>query len=90
MKLPLNDHILWNHLYQLSVPFKWVQIGQLMWYNPKQAVVSKVPNGRVPQPTTTIKKINIAKRGQVGAAPSRVQVIAVGCQWAFAARTAVT
>jgi hypothetical protein len=33
---------------------------------------------------------NIAKRGQVGAARSRVQVIAVGCQRAFAARMAVT
>jgi hypothetical protein len=30
------------------------------------------------------------KRGQVGAAQSRVQVIAIGCQRAFAARTAVT
>jgi hypothetical protein len=30
------------------------------------------------------------KGGQVGATPSRVQVIAVGCQRAFAARTAVT
>jgi hypothetical protein len=33
---------------------------------------------------------NIAKRDQVVAAPSRVQMIAVGCQRAFAARTAVT
>jgi hypothetical protein len=33
---------------------------------------------------------NIAKRDQVGAAPSRVQMMAVGCQLAFAAWTAVT
>jgi hypothetical protein len=33
---------------------------------------------------------NIAKRDQVGAAPSRVQMMAVGCQRVFAARTAVT
>jgi hypothetical protein len=33
---------------------------------------------------------NIANRDQVGAAPSRVQMMAVGCQRAFAARTAVT
>jgi hypothetical protein len=33
---------------------------------------------------------NIAKRDQVGAAPSRLQMMAVGCQRAFAARTAVT
>jgi hypothetical protein len=33
---------------------------------------------------------NIAKSDQVGAAPSRVQMIAVGCQRAFAARTADT
>jgi hypothetical protein len=38
----------------------------------------------------TDKYCNQPEGGQEGAAPSRVQVIAVGCQRTFAARTAVT
>jgi hypothetical protein len=56
------------------------------------AVASQqVVSSSVEQPTTTITFFwNIAKRDKVGAAPSRVQMIAVECQRAFAAWTADT
>jgi hypothetical protein len=44
----------------------------------------------IPVTTTITFFWNIAKRDQVGAAPSWVQMMAVGCQRAFAAQTAVT
>jgi hypothetical protein len=50
---------------------------------------SKPYTDRVSQPTTTITFFwNISKRDLVVAAPSRIQMMAVGCQRAFAAQTA--